>query len=181
MQLSLLPIVCLFASNVIAAPVESTTTDLKDINLATQHVTDALKRLDAAFNSINPRDDAGRTLNELLNIDKFLQSEIITGTGVVKRAPNVGAVEAVSLIANFQTITDLVGKTTDGWYNARAMVKKAGKRDAVYRELKDTSDASLQFSDAVISKLPYLYQPVATLAKNRNTALIKGALEEYGG
>jgi hypothetical protein len=181
MKFTLLPLVCLFTSSVIAAPVESTTADLRDINLATTHVIDALKRLDAAFSSVNPRDDPGRTLNELLNIDKFLQSEVITGTGVVKRAPNVGAVEALSLITIVNQITDLVGKTSDGWYNAKAMVKKAGKRDQVYRELKDTADASSAFSDALISKLPYAYQLTGTLAKNRNSALIKGALEEYGG
>jgi len=181
MQLTL-PLLCLFASSTLAAPARSKATDLKDINLATQHVTDALKRLDAAFSAINTRtDDPGRTINELLNLDKFVQSETITGTGVVKRAPNVGAVEAVNLVSSVSTITDLVGKTSDGWYNVKAMVKKAGKRDAVYRELKGSADASAAFGDAMISKLPYLYQAVGTAAKNRNAALIKGALEEYGG
>jgi hypothetical protein len=181
MQLSLLPLVCLFTSSVLAAPVSETAADLRDINLATSHVTDALRRLDAAFNSINARDDAGKVINELLNIEKFIESEILTGVGVVKRAPNVGAVEALQLITSITTITDLVAKTSDGWYDARNVVKRAGKRDAVYRQLKAASDASTQFSDALISKLPVLYQPAAILAKNRNSNLIKGALEEYGG
>jgi hypothetical protein len=181
MKFALIPLVCLFTSSVIAAPARSKATDLKDINLAAQHVTDALKRLDAAFGSISPRDDPGRTLNELLNIDKFLQSEIITGTGVVKRAPNVGAVEALNLISTFNTITDLVIKTADGWYSAKAMVRKVGKRDAVYRELKGTADAHAQFADAIIAKLPYAYQITGSAVKARVASSIKGALEEYGG
>jgi hypothetical protein len=181
MQLKFLPLVCLFAGSVLAAPVESNANDLRDINLATQHVTDALKRLDAAFNSINRRDDAGKVINELLNIDKFLQSEILTGVGVVKRAPNVGTLEATSLVSPINTITDLIGKTSNGWFDAKAMVKKAGLRDVVYRQLKGTADAHVQFSDAIISKLPYAAQPAAQLVKSRASGMIKGALEEYGG
>jgi hypothetical protein len=181
MRLSFLPLVCLFTGSVFAAPATETAADLRDITLATSHITDALKRLDAAFNSISPRDDAGRVINELLNIEKFIESETLTGVGVIKRAPNVGAVEALQLITIITTITDLVAKTSDGWYDARNVVKRAGKRDAVYRQLKAAADASTQFSDAMISKLPVLYQPAGILAKNRNANLIKGALEEFGG
>lgn len=183
MQLTLLPLVCMLTS-VIAAPVKSAKQDTKAVELAIQHITAALTRLDASFNNINTRtnnkQEQTTQVNEILNLDNFLQSELKTGTGVIKRGGNIGPVEALTLVTPVQSITDLTSKVTDGWQGpAKAMFNKAGKRDSVLRELTNTKKASAEFSDALVSKLPYAYQYIGSTAKSATQRMIQNAIDDY--
>jgi hypothetical protein len=183
MQLKFLPLVCLL-TGVIAAPVKSAEQDIKPAELDIQHITAALTRLDAAFNNLNTRSnnkqEQTNQINELLNLDNFLQSELKTGTGVIKRGANIGPVEALSLVTPVQGITDLTTKVTDGWQGpAKAIINKAGKRDAVLRELTSTKIASAEFTDAMVAKLPYAYQYIGSTAKSIQQRLIQNAIDDY--
>lgn len=183
MQLTFLPLVCLL-TGVIAAPVKSAKADTKAVELAIQHITAALSRLDASFNNMNTRttnkQEQTAQVNELLNLDNFLQSELKTGTGVIKRGANIGPVEALTLVTPVQSITDLTNKVTDGWQGpAKALINKVGKRDAVLRELSNTKKASADFSDALVAKLPYAYQYIGSTAKSNGQRMIQNAIDDY--
>jgi hypothetical protein len=183
MQLKFLPLVCLL-TGVIAAPVKSAKQDTKSVDLAIQHISAALKRLDGAFNNLNTRtnnkQEQTSQVNEILNLDNFLQSELRTGAGVIQRGANIGPVEALTLVTPVQGITDLTTKITDGWQGpAKALINKAGKRDAVLRELTNTKKASADFSDALVAKLPYAYQYIGSTAKSTSQKMIQNAIDDY--
>lgn len=183
MRLTLLPLVCLLTS-AIAAPIKSAKQDTRAVDLAIQHITAALTRLDAAFNNINTRtnnrNEQISQVNEILNLDNFLQSELKTGAGVIKRGANIGPVEALALVTPVSTITTLTNSVTDGWQGpAKKMFNNAGKRDAVLRELTNTKKASAEFSDALVSKLPYTYQYIGTANKASAQRSIQNAIDDY--
>ncbi|TLD36117.1 Hydrophobic surface binding protein A family protein [Venturia nashicola] len=183
MKLTLLPMACLLSST-IAAPVKTARKDTRAVDLAIQHVTAALTRLDAAFNNINSRSTNKKeqlnTANDILNINSFLQSELRTGTGVVESGGNVGPVEAVTLVTPVQKITTLTTQITDGWQGpVKKVFKAAGQRDAVLKELTTTKKASSDFADALTAKLPFAYQYIGTANKASATRSIQNAIDDY--
>lgn len=183
MQLTFLPLVCLLATT-IAAPVKKAKQDTKAVELAIQHVTAALTRLDAAFNNVNSRSTNKQeqiaNVNEILNINNFLQSELRTGTGVVKRGANIGPVEALTLVTPVNSITTLTTQVTDGWQGpAKKVFNAAGRRDDVLRELTATKKASSDFADALTAKLPYAYQYIGTANKASVSRSIQNAIDDY--
>lgn len=183
MKLTLLSLACLLSST-IAAPVKKAKQDTKAVDLAVQHVTAALVRLDSALNNINTRSNNRQeqesTANEILNLDNFLQSELKTGTGVVSRGGNIGPIEAVALVTPVDKITKLTTQVTDGWQGpAKKVLKAAGKRDAVLRELTATKKASSDFADALTAKLPFAYQYIGSANKATTTRSIQNAIDDY--
>lgn len=183
MKLTLLPLVCLLSST-IAAPIQKSKQDTRAVDLAIQHVTAALTRLDAAFNNMNPRttnkEEQRRTADEILRINNFLQSELRTGTDVVSRGGNIGPVEAVALTTPVQRITTLTTQVTDGWQGpAKKLFNAAGRRDAVLKELTSTKKTSSDFADALTAKLPFAYQYIGTANKATASRAIQNAIDDY--
>lgn len=183
MKITLLPLICLVSST-IAAPINNAKRDLQAVDLAIQHVTAALTRLDAAFNNINTRtknkEEQNNSVNEILNINNFLQSELRIGTGVVTRGGNIGPVEAVSLVTPIQKLTTLTTQVTEGWQGpVKKLISASGKRDTVLRELTATKKASNDFADSFTNKLPLAYQYIGTVNKATTSRSIQNAIDDY--
>jgi hypothetical protein len=170
------------AASAIAAPVQLETRDTAVIDASVRRISNALTRLDSAFKSRRPGGDvreAEKSTDNFLVLHREVVEELRFGSREVRRGPNVNAFEALQLYQRVDGVTKLLQSVVDGWKDSKRIVVTAGKKNVVLDELLTASEASQQFAEAIIQKLPLLEQGAGQTFKQQHFRILETAITEY--
>lgn len=171
--------VLLHLGSIIASPEKR---DVTAIEIAIRRISSALQRLDAGMRSRPNGGDlaeAVRQSDRLMGLQMAVVGELRTSAREVRRGPNASMGEGYNVTQAFGNMTGLVQISTDGWLASLPMIVAAQKQDAVLNTLMDTSEATTIFADALIGKLPYVIQAVASPQKTQFINIIEKSVAQY--
>jgi hypothetical protein len=175
---------CYFPTLLFAATslVQLVTADLSRVELSLKRISAALTDLDAGIKNIpggGDTSEAQRQTSNLLSVARVAIDELRLGAREIRRGPNVGAWEGLTLLPSLNSLSTQLDSSSKGWVYAKPMVRAAGMTQTVLELLMDASEATLVFSDTIIGKLPYIEQPLGTTYKNQFVAIIEKSVAEY--
>jgi hypothetical protein len=176
----ILPLFCLLGS-AISLPIDLAPNVVPAEAYFPKLVT-TLSRLENALKTIPPggslEEAAGRT-NDLVRTQAEYSNTLRDAARDVRRGQNMVPTDGMRMISSIQQVGKLLQSTSTGWVHAKEMVVAAGKRNDVYQELINASDATSIFGDAFVAKMPPAVQSRGKSFSKDCTSYLEAAIKAY--
>jgi hypothetical protein len=145
-------------------------------------IVSALTKLDSALKSIpngGSFEEAEGRATELIRLQMEYTNIMRDGSRDVRRGQNMLPPDGMRMIQTIYQVGSLLQSTTSGWVRAKAMVVAAEKRPSAYQGLLTASDATAQFTDTFVSKMPAAVQSRGKSFAKECIGYLEAAIKAY--
>ncbi|KAF2431606.1 hypothetical protein EJ08DRAFT_182520 [Tothia fuscella] len=179
MRFIYLPLLCL-ATSIFAAPVdkrEITSRDARVIEKSIGSVQNALNALANAVRSLH-----SDTLNNAPSViarGNDLTNTVLREAGIIRKGPNVDMGEAMMLIPKVEGLYQTALNGVNVWLSQKHKIIETKGQDAVIKLLRDNEQAHIEYTEAIVTKMPEIAKGAGRLSAMLVTTAIQGAINEF--
>jgi hypothetical protein len=119
------------------------------------------KAIDATTLMVNKWDGKAGTFDAILTSSNAIAKEIQSATTAINSAPEVGLLEATSVIAPANTLDGKVQSVTSALVAKKSGFQSIGKAADVKQNLVEQKNNAQALAKAIVAKMPALAGPVA--------------------
>jgi hypothetical protein len=181
MRFALLPALCLIGS-VIAAPANL---EQRDDTVAKYHISKILNSLKTLETTVKrePRYNDARATDDffrsILNQQVRLTDDLRDGASEIRRGKSINDFEALGISTSVMPMENSIRTINNQLVKFKREAERAGKKDAIRRNLIRDQQEGNNFWDALNSKLTVLSGAFASQNRQRYNNILDRAIREY--